>query len=154
SAQVDWKPRARAVTSLATPDTSTGVLLAVFVRCPSWPAAFSPQHFTPPPLVIAHVKRLPAAIAVALPVGCATVAGAAVAGAAVAGAAVAAEAADAATWGGAFGWRTSSATPPTSTTATAAMAHLNNPGIEGSLRGTPLAFRCLDLTLGSSVDEV
>ena len=35
--------------------TSTGVLLFVVALFPNWPEAFSPQHFTPPDDITAHV---------------------------------------------------------------------------------------------------
>jgi hypothetical protein len=35
-------------TPLLNPTTSTGSKRSVVVPSPSWPAPFSPQHFTPP----------------------------------------------------------------------------------------------------------
>jgi hypothetical protein len=64
SAQVWPPPAVIAVTPLARPVTSTGVLLSVVVPLPSWPAPLAPQHLTPPPLVSAHVWLEPAEIAV------------------------------------------------------------------------------------------
>src|SRR5947207_2019954 len=62
SAQVCRPPAAIALTPLARPTTSTGVLLSVVVPIPSWPVAFQPQHFRPPPLVRAQECSPPTAI--------------------------------------------------------------------------------------------
>src|SRR5207244_2492391 len=56
-------PAAIAVTLLARPRTSTGVLLLVVVPLPSWPPSFQPQHLTCPAVVSAQVCCPPAAIA-------------------------------------------------------------------------------------------
>ena len=63
SAQVWTLPAAIALTPLASPLTSTGTLLSVFVPFPSWPKPLKPQHLTPPALVSAQVWTPPAAIA-------------------------------------------------------------------------------------------
>jgi hypothetical protein len=55
SAQVWPPPAAIALTPLARPTTSTGMRLFALEPFPSWPNLFEPQHFTPPPLVIAQV---------------------------------------------------------------------------------------------------
>src|SRR5256885_2076253 len=71
-AQVCSSPAAIAVTPFARPATSTGVLLAVIVPSPSPPLLLSPQHFTPPPVVITQVWSLTAMTSVVGVVSAAT----------------------------------------------------------------------------------
>src|SRR4051794_16880782 len=52
-----------AATPLVSPETSVGTSRSVVVPSPSWPARLPPQHFTPPPLVSAHVCPVAAASA-------------------------------------------------------------------------------------------
>ena len=56
-----------AATPLVRPETSTGAELLLPEPCPSRPKSLLPQHLTPPPGVIAHVCRSPAATAIAVP---------------------------------------------------------------------------------------
>ena len=63
SAQVWLSPAAIARTPLVSPLTSTGVRRCVVELSPSWPLPLSPQHFTPPAIVSAHVCVAPVAIA-------------------------------------------------------------------------------------------
>jgi hypothetical protein len=55
TAHVWLGPAAIAATPLSSPLTATGVNRLVVVPSPSWPEEFEPQHFTPPPVVSAHV---------------------------------------------------------------------------------------------------
>ena len=50
-----------ALTPLASPLTSTGVVLEIVEPLPSWPYSLSPQHLTPPPVVSAQVCKVPPA---------------------------------------------------------------------------------------------
>src|SRR5262245_22399774 len=55
SAQVSNAPAAIWATPLPSPLTPTAVELGFVDPLPSWPELLSPQHFTPPPVVSAHV---------------------------------------------------------------------------------------------------
>ena len=59
-------PAAIPATPLPRPETVTGEWRSVVVPSPSWPERLSPQHWTAPALVSAHVWIPPAAIALAV----------------------------------------------------------------------------------------
>jgi hypothetical protein len=56
TAHAELPPTEMAATPDARPETGTGTLLATLELFPSWPAVFSPQHWTPPWLVSAQVS--------------------------------------------------------------------------------------------------
>ena len=62
-AHVYSPPAETAITPLDKPTTSTGVNRSIVELSPNRPDAFSPQHFTAPADVMAHVCALPAEIA-------------------------------------------------------------------------------------------
>src|SRR5690606_18282270 len=62
-AQVWRFPAVMALMPLCSPTTPTDVSRLTFVPSPTWPPSLSPQHLTPPSVVIAQVWNPPAVMA-------------------------------------------------------------------------------------------